>query len=80
MVAKNTLLHRESLFIVSSSNATSSTKPNQLIPENVTLEFITQGVTLHFLRHSLVHEHTATHHSLFDTLYSLFSSSMSIGF
>ena len=60
MVAENTLLHGETLLIVSSSDATNSHTLRKTIPEDVTLEFLTEGVTFDFLGDSLIHENTAT--------------------
>ena len=59
MVAKNTLLHGETLLIVSTSDATKSTLLLKNIPEDVTLEFLTEGITFNFLGDSLIHENTA---------------------
>ena len=59
VVAENTLLHGETLLIVSTSDATKSTLLLKNIPEDVTLEFLTEGITFNFLGDSLIHENTA---------------------
>ena len=60
VVAQHTLLHRETLLVVSSSDASHSQPHAQTLPEDVALELVAQAVALHFLGDSLVHERTAT--------------------
>ena len=60
MVAQHTLLHRETLLVVSSSDASHSQPHDQTLPEDVALELVAQAIALHFLGDSLVHESTAT--------------------
>ena len=59
MVAENTLLHGETLLIVSSSDARKSHTLQKTIPEDVALEFFTKAITFNFLGDSLIHENTA---------------------
>ena len=81
VVAQDTLLHGESLLVVSSSNATHHSKTVHDLPEDVTLELLTEAVTLDLLGDSLVHESTAREMRRSSTIpYSLFSSSISMGF
>lgn len=60
VVAQHTLLHRETLLVVSSSDASHSQPHDQTLPEDVALELVAQAIALHFLGDSLVHESTAT--------------------
>ena len=60
VVAQHTLLHRETLLVVSSSDASHSQPHAQTLPEDVALELVAEAVALHFLGDSLVHERTAT--------------------
>ena len=60
VVAENTLLHGETLLIVSTGNATQSQNLGKPLPEDVTLELFTEGITFDFLGDSLIHENTAT--------------------
>ena len=60
VVAQHTLLHRETLLVVSSSDASHSHPHAQTLPEDVALELVAEAVALHFLGDSLVHERTAT--------------------
>ena len=60
VVAQHTLLHREALLVVSSSDAGHSHPHAQTLPEDVALELVAEAVALHFLGDSLVHESTAT--------------------
>ena len=59
VVAQHTLLHRETLLVVSSSDASHSQPRAQTLPEDVALELVAEAVTLHFLGDSLVHKDTA---------------------
>ncbi len=68
MVEQDTLLHREALFVVSSSDL-----------EDKALELITQEVTLDFLTHSLFKQVTAVRVRSLGA-YMCFSSSISMHF
>lgn len=60
VVGEDTLLHGETLLVVSSSNTRRWGSDYESIPENVTLPLIAELVSGNFLGDSLIQEHVAT--------------------
>lgn len=70
MVHQDTLLHGETLLVVSTSDL-----------EDVALEFVSQGSSINLLRETFIIENTASQGEVHqEKSYSLFSSSISIVF